>query len=319
MSDKDQIKDLFSEKLGNFEAKVNPELWTNIASQVGSAATTTAAAGTSLLTKVIIGVSGAAVLTTGVVLYTNSDNEKTTKTQKEISVVTEEETSDEKQSEREVAISVIPSDNSSDAQNEISTISENSTPVETEVSVANQQNSENATSSGFKPSGGQLTAIIDTQNSENSVNQNSETPPSNTSANSSSNETPSMKVDPKENLIAEDDPVNQKEEDVTNEVDEVVDSKPFELENLTNIFTPDGDGYNDEFFLELPELKSFQIVIMDQNGQSVFESNDPKFRWNGTNMRTGSRVLKGIHTYMVIAESIDGQVAKTTEFLMVNF
>ena len=73
MSDKDQIKDLFSDRLGGFEAKVNPELWTNIASQIGTTAATTASVGMSLVTKIIIGVSAASVITVTALLITNSE------------------------------------------------------------------------------------------------------------------------------------------------------------------------------------------------------------------------------------------------------
>ena len=77
MNEKDNIKDLFSKKLTNYEAKVDPQLWTNISSQIGSAVTSTAAGtGVSLLTKVIIGtVVTAAVVTTGVILFNNNQED----------------------------------------------------------------------------------------------------------------------------------------------------------------------------------------------------------------------------------------------------
>ena len=75
MKGRDEIKELFSEKLGNYEAKVNPELWTNIASQIGAATATTAAStGISFLTKWIIGASiASAVAVTTIIVVNNAD------------------------------------------------------------------------------------------------------------------------------------------------------------------------------------------------------------------------------------------------------
>ena len=57
MSEKDTIKDLFSDKLNGLESEVRPELWGNISSQLGN---TAAASGMSVLTKIVLGVTAAA-------------------------------------------------------------------------------------------------------------------------------------------------------------------------------------------------------------------------------------------------------------------
>jgi len=57
MNGKDDIKELFGEKLSGFEANVRPELWANISSQITAVP---AGTGMSLFTKVMIGVSAAA-------------------------------------------------------------------------------------------------------------------------------------------------------------------------------------------------------------------------------------------------------------------
>ena len=65
MEGKDNIKELFSQKLGSYEAKVNPELWAKISTQVAAGATTAVATGLSLFAKVAIGlgISAAAITT----------------------------------------------------------------------------------------------------------------------------------------------------------------------------------------------------------------------------------------------------------------
>ncbi len=67
MKDNLDIEKLFKEKFENFEGPVNPQVWTNVSSAVGSGAKVVAAkTGLSLLTKVII--IGTAVVT-GVVVF----------------------------------------------------------------------------------------------------------------------------------------------------------------------------------------------------------------------------------------------------------
>ncbi len=81
---------------------------------------------------------------------------------------------------------------------------------------------------------------------------------------------------------------------------------------VPNIFTPNGDGFNDYFAVkDLPENtcdEQFQsIEVTNRWGQTVFKSADPKFRWYGTNaavgtyyylLTTSKRTLKGTVTLM---------------------
>ena len=79
MSDeKDILKDLFSEKLENYEAKVNPALWNSIASKIAVPAATSAVVGKTVLSKIIIGSSiAAAVAIGGYIFLTPSENTTT--------------------------------------------------------------------------------------------------------------------------------------------------------------------------------------------------------------------------------------------------
>ncbi|MGD1842681.1 MAG: gliding motility-associated C-terminal domain-containing protein [Thermonemataceae bacterium] len=59
-----------------------------------------------------------------------------------------------------------------------------------------------------------------------------------------------------------------------------------------NVFSPNDDGFNDEFYFEQlpPEncLFSFQgITIYNRWGKEVYQSNDKNFRWNGVDIATG--------------------------------
>ncbi len=59
----------------------------------------------------------------------------------------------------------------------------------------------------------------------------------------------------------------------------------FETFKPANIFTPNGDGKNDYFSLEIPENSCFEqfefIEIFNRWGNSVFKSSDRNFKWTG--------------------------------------
>lgn len=74
----------------------------------------------------------------------------------------------------------------------------------------------------------------------------------------------------------------------------ILEDKPVDLSGFlpANIFTPNGDGINDEYFLHnLPEENCFyrfaSIKIYNRWGKMVFESSDRNFRWNGENLPAG--------------------------------
>lgn len=51
---------------------------------------------------------------------------------------------------------------------------------------------------------------------------------------------------------------------------------------IPNVFTPNGDGINDEWYINVQGVEGVEIQIFDRWGQKVFESQDPNARWDGT-------------------------------------
>ncbi|MCW3103558.1 MAG: gliding motility-related protein [Bacteroidetes bacterium] len=70
---------------------------------------------------------------------------------------------------------------------------------------------------------------------------------------------------------------------------------------IPNIFTPNGDGVNDEFLVSGNGIKSFSMTIYNRWGIKVFQSDDIATGWNGGNSPDG--------TYYAIikAETISGK------------
>ena len=79
MKGKDDIKELFSEGLHSYEAKVRPELWGDLSAKLGSVSSGGAVASTSLALKSAVGLVAAGIITLTVVLLVQ-DKEQPTKT-----------------------------------------------------------------------------------------------------------------------------------------------------------------------------------------------------------------------------------------------
>ncbi len=270
MEGKDNIKELFSQKLGNYEAKVNPELWAKISSQVAAGATTTVAAGLSLFTKIAIGigVSAAAIATVVVINSTDAPNENKTPEQE----VSNEAQTDQPQTE------------------EVVTINESVQPAVSNAKATGKQTLAPST----KPTSG-LNPPRETFPEVNRL---------------IPNRIPRLASDTKEPTIVQGityagmtnygKPSSNLPEDVSQE------STLQPIKKYPNVFTPNGDKENDLFFLESEGLTDFSIVVFDPKGDIVFKSTDPAFTWNGLDIRSGEIVPDGTYMYMVSAYDSEG-------------
>jgi gliding motility-associated-like protein len=65
--------------------------------------------------------------------------------------------------------------------------------------------------------------------------------------------------------------------------------------NIPNVFTPNNDGYNDEFVITIENELLYDLKITDAKGNVVFESRDKNKHWNGTNQRNGETCEPGVY------------------------
>jgi gliding motility-associated-like protein len=68
---------------------------------------------------------------------------------------------------------------------------------------------------------------------------------------------------------------------------------------LPNTFTPNNDNFNDTFEIkgDITSIKDFEILIYNQWGKLIFESNDMNDAWNGT--LNGAKVKEGTYAYRI--------------------
>jgi len=67
---------------------------------------------------------------------------------------------------------------------------------------------------------------------------------------------------------------------------------------VPNVFTPNTDGYNDEFFASYDEQVSpFTMTVFNRWGQTIFETNDINRHWDGK--YKGTLVPKGVYYWVV--------------------
>ncbi|MDG1333849.1 MAG: PKD domain-containing protein [Crocinitomicaceae bacterium] len=64
--------------------------------------------------------------------------------------------------------------------------------------------------------------------------------------------------------------------------------------SIPNVFTPNGDEVNDDFFVEASNLNSFSMIIVNRWGQVVREFNAPTDIWDGTTPN-GSQASEGVY------------------------
>lgn len=71
------------------------------------------------------------------------------------------------------------------------------------------------------------------------------------------------------------------------------------LLDIPNVFTPNGDGLNDEFRVAYRSIVDYHIYIVNRWGRKVYESNDPAIGWNGK--INGKDAPQGTYYYVIRA------------------
>lgn len=84
---------------------------------------------------------------------------------------------------------------------------------------------------------------------------------------------------------------------------------------IPNIFSPNGDGKNEYFYLNAEGYTNYHLVIYNRWGEKLFESNDSKVLWNGKINNTGADAPDGTYYYIFGANDPAGKLYSTHGYL----
>ena len=80
------------------------------------------------------------------------------------------------------------------------------------------------------------------------------------------------------------------------------------------MFTPNGDGKNDVFFITTTAVKELTCAIYDRWGLKVAEWNTAAGNWNGL-AQNGKAAKDGVYYYIVTIVAADGKESTEKGFL----
>lgn len=274
---------MFSEKLANHEVPVRSDLWSGIQSQLGNTASSTVVAkGISSSLKWMIGMaSSVAVIGTVVWISSNETEVNLKKVQ-----ITQNSPKEIKCEEKTIA-----------TKGSISSVKENADEPQNQsivpqVEVPNfnyldEWISRERQLYGLDNLGNPTSQPID------EAIPNPMIPESVASVGTSTNEASSP--DPQEVKSFEDG----------------------KIEEFVNVFTPNGDGMNDVFFLNSENLKDFTIRVFNEKNQLVFQSTDKDFKWYGLDA-AGNMAEAGNYAYVIFATDLNGKSVKMFKSLTIK-
>jgi gliding motility-associated-like protein len=83
---------------------------------------------------------------------------------------------------------------------------------------------------------------------------------------------------------------------------------------IPNVFTPDGDGVNDVWYIPNSGMKEFHVDIYDRWGLKVFETTADEIRWDG-HSTSGKLLSDGTYYYVLkaILKSFNGDKDYSTK------
>lgn len=268
MTNKDQIKDLFSQGLQDHQVSVDPALWSSISSSLGAS---TARTGLSILSKTLIGVAASSIAVVSIYLavqpLSSSKPDKKKVQQK----------TPAPKNDRIDGIVINP------------TISLPSTP--TTIDAA-QNHPVHQPINTDQPATNTVSA--QTQISESVIGQLQEILPANSPSFQISGYTKPSSVVAQGQIIS---PNPQ-----SASLPSLQPAQHSQRISLPNIFTPNGDGQNELLQIDWNKasVEDFSIVVLDAENNVVFKDNKPDFAWDGSDIG-GEKLPRGTYIYFVTA------------------
>ncbi len=270
MSDKQYIDDLLRQELKDFSPELPDGVWEAV-SQSMPASTSVAAKSAVLSVKTMVTIAVTAVAATvGTLIvtnYTSTDSKSTSVNGQPSSVTSSVETEDNTPSSEQVAPSTPTSTKelgTSHSENQTHRQSDITENKEEEQSAVNNQQPVYIPQA-FVAAPQPAAKSVDIQN-ENTTKKQEQTQ--------------------HEKVTSTDHPISN----------EVI-ADEFLKPNIPNVFTPNNDGYNDEFVITIENELVYDLKIVDAKGNVVFESKDKNSHWNGIHQKSGNTCEPALYVY----------------------
>lgn len=90
-----------------------------------------------------------------------------------------------------------------------------------------------------------------------------------------------------------------------------------EISEVPNVFTPDGSGINDEFFVDIEGYRKFELKIYNREGRLVYETRDSDDSWKG-DCPDGDKCPSGTYFYRLEYQWLGEEANKQTKQGEVN-
>lgn len=277
MKDKDQIKELFSTKLANYKADVNPALWNSIASQIGGK--TILGLGSVFFTKLIIGLSSTLIVGLSAVVFLTNNQE---------AIIESNATTSEKPQKKELEATLsLDLEKTKDISLDKETDNE---PLKESEALVLALPAEQIEADTIKadPLYKNTRTIVQKENT-------------------TTDDKPPQQGQASNDLIKEE-PLAIIKNDI--------DIPAYKIIKMPDVFSPNGDNTNDLFFIETEGLLDFNIVILNSSSSVVFQSTDVNFKWDGYD-RFGEEAPNGRYVYFITAKDRNGRNVKEYKYLTV--
>lgn len=82
--------------------------------------------------------------------------------------------------------------------------------------------------------------------------------------------------------------------------------------SIPNIFTPNGDGYNDSWIGMTEDPLFYHMVVYNRWGRIVFESNSVSNTWDGTHFKSSEPCSEGVYFYILRLDNFEGMAFEQT-------
>lgn len=269
MKDKDYIKELFKDSLENLQTPVRPELWNAVASSLSTSSAPAVVSTIFSSSKLII--ASISLLTIGGFTYYLS-TDLTPQKKVDSSLQTNKQSSMEVKNQAKI--------------NEKESIESHSINIKNNNSI-NLLNLSNQTI---------VLPVVDLTNTPiiNLVVSGSNT----SDLDNISSELASNVIEQKSNQTPVSTPLIEEKTHSFNNVETT--DHPFVL---PNVFTPNNDGSNDKFEIKGLNLTDFSLVIINVKNQTVFQTKETSFSWDGR-LPNGDLTSSGSYIYYIVGKTI---------------